>query len=57
MGQNVRLDNSGSDPADDYMFFYVVDFSSFRGADCVVDCYLVVARIRERLSINEQCRI
>jgi hypothetical protein len=27
---------------------------SFRGADCDIDYYLVVAKVRERLAVNQQ---
>jgi hypothetical protein len=34
--------------------FNTVDVWSFRGNDCDTDHYLVVAKVRERLSINKQ---
>jgi hypothetical protein len=32
----------------------VLDVRSFRVADCDVDCYLVVAKVRERVAVNKQ---
>jgi hypothetical protein len=32
----------------------VLDVGSFRAADCDSDHYLVVAKVRERLAVNEQ---
>jgi hypothetical protein len=31
-----------------------LDFQSFRGADCDIDHYLVVAKIRDRLAVSKQ---
>jgi hypothetical protein len=33
---------------------YTGDVQSFRAADCDTDHYLVVAKVRERLAVNEQ---
>ena len=32
----------------------ILDVRSFRGADCFIDHYLVVAKVRERLSVSKQ---
>jgi len=32
----------------------ILDVRSFRGTDCDTDCYLVVAKVRERLAVREQ---
>jgi len=32
----------------------VLDVRSFRGADCDIDQYLVVAKVRERLAVSKQ---
>jgi hypothetical protein len=32
----------------------ILDFRSFRGADCDTDHYPVVAKVRERLAVNKQ---
>jgi hypothetical protein len=32
----------------------VLDVQLFRGADCDTDCYLVVAKVRERLAVRKQ---
>jgi len=32
----------------------IPDVCSFRGAECVTDHYLVVAKVRERLAVNKQ---
>jgi hypothetical protein len=32
----------------------VLDVGSFRAADCDSDCYLVVAKLRERLAVNKK---
>jgi len=32
----------------------ILDVWSFRGADCDTDCYLVIAKVRERLAVSKQ---
>ena len=32
----------------------VLDMRSFRGADCDIDHYLVIAKVRERLAVGKQ---
>jgi hypothetical protein len=32
----------------------ILDVQSFRGADCDMDHYLVVAKVRERLAVSKQ---
>ena len=32
----------------------ILDVRSFRGAGCVTDHYLVVAKVRERLAVSKQ---
>jgi hypothetical protein len=32
----------------------ILDVRSFRGADCDIDHYLVVAKVRERLAVSKQ---
>jgi hypothetical protein len=34
----------------------ILDVRSFRGADCDTDHYLVVAELRERISVSKQTR-
>jgi hypothetical protein len=36
------------------MAFKYLMFDHFRAADCDTDCYLVVAKVRERLAVNKQ---
>jgi hypothetical protein len=35
----------------------IVDVQSFRAADCDIDHYLVVAKVRRRLTVSKQTRI
>jgi hypothetical protein len=34
----------------------ILDFRSFRGSDCDADHYLVVAKLRERISVSKEAR-
>jgi hypothetical protein len=34
----------------------ILHVQSFRGADCITDHYLVVAKLRERISVSNQAR-